>query len=223
MARRSVVAGPIVFSLTLPSASSITSEASGGTTINYTGLDFGANNANRYLIVVAGARMTSGNNITSMTIDGQAATLVTGTFIQQGGASNTSNLQIWQQTTPNSGSTSGTVSITWNAATARTGVAVYRLISGTSAVQSAAVNDSGAGTTAATNTVTVPAGGVGIAASWAGGSTAAITWTNATSDGTNTPGANSRFGVATVTGTGAVSVTSTCAINNLLSLAAWGP
>jgi hypothetical protein len=214
---------PIVFSFAFVG---FIGESSGGTTINYTVTGTNAANANRYLIVVACARMSTVNTLSSMTIDSQSATLVNAgtTTVSQVGGTNGSNCAIYQQTAPNTSCTAScNVSVTWGAATSRTGVSLYRMVTGTPSATSS--NNANVTSSASLNTtVTVPATGAAIAGVWESSTTSAISWVNATQDMTTNPAASSLFSTATLSGTGLVSVSVTPNLStSIMTAAAWGP
>lgn len=198
-------------------------EASGLTTISYSACangvstcNFGATDPNRIIVVCAGARMTTVNAISSMTIGGSSATAVSGTAIAEGGT-NGSNSGCYQAAP---GGTSGTVSITWGAAAARTGIAIYRIVTSTATANS---SDSKASATTITNgTLAIAGGGKGIAFSFQRGTTTAPTWAGATQDYTAVSGSTSEVSGATVSASSSA-ISAGVNANQVLSLAAWGP
>jgi hypothetical protein len=211
--------GGIVFALDWQSGAN---ESSGLTTITYASLAFGAADANRTIAVAIAARMTTVNTISSVTIGGIAATLVAGSVVQVSGT-NGANSAIYQAAVPSG--TTGDVVVTYGAAAARTGVSVYRLITGTPTATSANTYANASGNPAAA-AITIPSGGKGFAAVFQTSGTSVYTWSNATPSGGDyqvSAGGASRFSSATVTSTGSPSADVGSATSQILTTAAWGP
>jgi hypothetical protein len=190
-------------------------ESSGSTTITYTALGIGAADPNRIIAVAIGARMGTVNAISSVTIQGIAATLVSSSVAQVGGT-NGANSAIYQAAVPTG--TTANVVVTYGAATQRTGVSAYRIITGTPTATSAATSV----TNISTLSLTIPSGGSGFAFNFQQSSVGADSWTGATQDYTALANAASRVSSATVSATGTVTpnVTNTA---QTMSAAAWGP
>jgi hypothetical protein len=217
-------AGTITFSLTWVGAAG-DSSATGN--INYSVTGTNTTDANRYLIAFVCAREATVNTITSVTIDGVATTLVNAgsTTASNWGGTNGSNCGLYQQNTANSSCTSPcTVNVVYGANATRSAVNMYRLVTGTAAASNSGsyTNASSGGNTVST---TVSASGKGIIGFWESASAAAMTWGNATQDAQgNDPSNNSRYSVATINGTGSVSVTTAAVANGSNgSWASWGP
>ena len=169
-------------------------EASAGTTITYSSLSFGTVDSNRIIAVVACARMATVNTISSMTIGGISASAVSNTIAQTGGT-NGSNCQMFQAAVPTG--TTGSVVVTYGAATARTGITVYRIVTGTTTATSSSSNNGSSNPL--TCTLTLPGSGGGFVANWQSSTTTATTWTNATETYTATAAGSSRMSSATAT------------------------
>lgn len=212
-------AAPITFSLVWTAAQS---ENSGGTNITYncgSSCSFGASDPNRIIVVFAAARMTTGNSISSVTVDGNTASLVTGTVIQQGGT-NGNNAAMYQYAL-GSGSTSGNVVVNWSAATARTCVSIYRIVTGTTTRTQ--VNTESAAASPTSVTITKAASDSGIVGFYGGNINSALSWSNATSDYTALdPSSTARCGSATITASNPQQ-TSSGATAHVMSAATWGP
>ncbi len=213
---------PITFSLTFTDSQV---EASGGTVISYTctvACSFGATDPNRYMILEACARMATVNTApTVVTLGLASASLVASTSIGVSGT-NGSNCSIWQLTAPLTTNASTAVSVTWPAAAARTGIAIYRLVTGT---PTATAGNTAVVTASASLglTIAVPAGGKGIAAVWENSATTALSLTNATQDATGNAGGSSLFAALSITGTGSVTMAAGTLSNSIMPAAAWGP
>lgn len=198
------------------------SDTSNTTTVNYGSLAIGAADTNRIVVVAIASRMATVNTISSVTIGGVAATLVSGTVAQIGGT-NGANSAIYQAAVPTG--TTATVSVTYGAAAVRSAVSVYRLITGTPA----ATSSNNANNTSASigGAVTVPASGGGIALYWNQAGSVTVTWTNASEpeDYIVAPAGPSTLSTSKISGTGALTVTaapSSSGQNQVFSVAAWG-
>lgn len=207
----------VTFSLTFPSSSSHQEEASGGTTVNYTSIDIGAADTNRIVVVAVGSRMTTVNTITSVTIAGVSATLVSGTSVQQG-VTNGSSGGIYQAAVPTG--TTCTVTIVYGGAAARTGIAAYRLVTGTPTATSS--DNKASASPIADGTLTIPSGGKGIAFLFEASGAAAPSWANATQDYAALAGGSSECSSASVTASSSAIGSGTVATSQIMVLAAWG-
>ena len=209
-------------------------DSAGGTTVTYSSLSFGAAASNR---IIAVAVVNRANNtiptVSSMTIGGGSATQVASAQATDSGDFFAGD--IWQAAVPTG--TSGNVAITYSAASLRSGIDLYRIVTTTPTAASANGVAPGASATNApvSTTVTIPSGGAALSIYGLRGaqsSTPSITWTNATSDftATNVGGANLLMvGSATTNGlTGSTTITGQTTGNAnstpvLMSSAAWGP
>lgn len=195
-------------------------ENSGGTTITYSSRALGSPHARRRIIVFASARMTTVNTITGVTVAGIAATAVSGTAAQQGGT-NGSNCQIWQADVPTG--TTGDIAVTYGAATSRTGISVYRLITANSAAISSNQTSQASGTSLSAS-LTVPANGAGIAGIMLNSVSSAIAPSNCTEDFEATATGPSEIWSGSTTVVGAVTPGGTfSSAAGSYSCAAWGP
>lgn len=211
---------PIVFSLAVTDWEA---EASGGTTISYSACvngvstcNLGAADPNRIIVVCAGARMVTANTVSSVTIAGVSATLVASTVAQFGGT-NGVNSACYQAAVPTG--TTGTISVTWGAAAARTGIGIYRVVTGTTTANSTDGQSSG---TTVTCSLTIAAGGKGIGFGFGQGAYAA-SWSNATQDFSVQPAGSSTATGATVSTTSAAISPTGVSGAQVLSCAAWKP
>lgn len=212
-------AAAAVFSLTNTDSGSDTSNS---TTVNYGTKNFGAADPNRIIVVAIGARFVAGNSITSVTIGGVAATLVSGTTSASGTI--LGGTAIYQAAVPTG--TSGAISATFSSAAVRSAISVYRLITNTPTAADG--NNAATTSTAALSaSVNVPSGGGGLAAVFYQTGTVTFTWTNAVEDvDFATAVGTSSFTSAKLSGTGAVTATSTASVGGqqqTYSVAAWGP
>jgi hypothetical protein len=213
------IAAPIVFDLAWTAGAS---DASSSTTVNYGSLAIGAADTNRIVVVAIASRMTTVNTISSVTIGGVPATLVSGTLAQIGGT-NGSSSAIYQAAVPTG--TTATVSVTYGAAAVRSAVSVYRLITGTPTATSS--NNANNVSTSIGGAVTVPSGGGGIALYWNQPGSVTVAWTNASEpeDYIVAPSGPSTLSTSKISGTGSLTVTATPSVgglNQLFSAAAWG-
>lgn len=191
----------------------------GGSPITFTGISFGTADTNRIIAVpVCWRANADGDTITGMTIGGVSATQASGAYVSATGGAWISD--IWYAAVPTG--TSGNVVVTFSATTSRTGIATYRIITGTSTPTSVQ-NTSGNGTVIS-KAITINSGGKGLAFfSDRIGSGTNIVWTNATSDyNALTVGTFSDISGANVSASATVSADNT-PLNTFstLVLAAW--
>lgn len=191
-------------------------EAAAGTTVTYPSMAIGAPHARRIVVVAIGARMTTANTISSVTIAGIPATLVEGTVAQNGGT-NGANSAIYQASVPTG--TTADIVVTYGAATSRTGIAVYRLVTINVTATSADQRQTG---TTVNGSLTVVQGGAGLVFTYLTSSSAAVTWSGATQDYTAVSGGSSRVSSASVLATSAA-INNGVSAGHVLSLAAWSP
>lgn len=194
-------------------------EASGTATVSYncaSSCAFGAADPNRYIVVFAGSRITSGS-ISSMTIGGVAATQVSGAASSNGSAVT----DIWIAPVPTG--TNGTISITWSASNFRTGISVYRLVTAHPTANNTQIAETASVvTTLSLPALTIPTGGAGISGIYFQAQAPTVTWVNATGDfqTANT----STIATATDTGIGSITVTANFGSSQpVMSAASWGP
>jgi hypothetical protein len=179
MGRGPFASGGATFSIAFTQASQ---EASGGTTITYncgSSCSFGASDPNRVIAVFIGARMTTNNTISSVTIGGNSASLATGSVAQVG--TNGENSAVYYFAL-GAGATTGNVVVTYGAATARTCISIYRIVTSTPTPSASGQNSNGSGSTSLALTAAKPASGGGLAGLFLSGTSAGVSWTNATVD-----------------------------------------
>lgn len=217
------VGGPssssVVFSIAFTQASQ---EASGGTTITYncgSSCSFGASDPNRVIAVYIAARMITVNTISSVTIGGNAASLVTGSIAQTGGTNGVNSAVYYYAL--GSGATSGNVVVTYGAAAARTCISIYRVVTSTPTPATGAQNTVSNGTSIA-QTLSKPAGGGGLDGMYLNGASAGVSWTNASVDYNGTGGTSSQCSSANMTASNP-SVSWTTAQAGASSAATWNP
>ncbi len=164
--------GPVV--IDLPLVSTYLSHANNGTdltTYNFAAFTLpGATGS--YVLVAAAASLAATPSVSSMSIDGQAATLVGGSGV----GADVLRVEFW--IAPSTANASGTISVTWNAAVARCAIAAWNLqnLQSTTLTNSAA--DTGLDPSVALN---VDAGGGGFAMFYAtDADSKTVTWTGLT-------------------------------------------
>lgn len=143
-------------------------DATNLTTYTFTGVDFGAADANRHIVVGFTSRSGSNIEVVSATIGGVTATIDAATIVSQ-------NHSALLRANVTSG-TSGTVSVTLNTGSSRAAIGVYRIVASGLTVVDA---DNAFGGASASVTLDTGDGCV-IAAAADSGST--MTWTNLTED-----------------------------------------
>jgi len=159
-------------------------EASGNTTITYSSVTFGTANSNRVIAIVTAVRSAAGstNPITSVTIGGVSATVVTGTPFY-GGSGSPYNSEVWYASVPTG--TSGNIVVAWTNATTRTGICVYNIVT-TTPTPSSGVANGGLSMTNVTQAITVPSNGVALAGYFDQNTGSTLGFTNGTSSTSNT-------------------------------------
>lgn len=210
--------GGVTFSLAFAGHSE---DTGGGTTVTFTAVAMGAANANRVVAVpIAWRSAGDSDTISSVTIGGVSATQATGAYVSSGGAWIS---DLWYASVPTG--TSGDIVFNFSAASARSGIATYRVVTGTVAPTDVQNATATAGMTVA-HSLTIPGGGKGLA--FFGdrvGNGGSVVWTGAVSDYDATGvGGFSTFSGATVSATGTVTADDTPlnTFSNLI-VAAWGP
>lgn len=194
-------------------------DASGSSTVTYSGLSGGGEHPFRVLAVYVSARMVTVNTITSVTIFGVPATLVDvptpGSATSIGGTNGSAGA-IYYAKVP-SGLT-GSVVVVYGAGAARSGIALYRIITSNPAPFSAQnVSTSGALSTS----LTISPNGAGIVALFENSNTIAVSWSGATQDYSAIAGGSSLISSATMLATNSVSAG--VVTQQIFSGAAWGP
>jgi len=180
---QNVVSGGVVFSLTEVSAQN---ETTGGTSVTYncgSSCSFGAADANRIIAVFISSRQSTVNTITGVTIDGNAATLVSGSVAQQNGTNGTNSAIYYYAL--GAGSTSGNVVATFGASAARSCMVAYRIITSTPTPAAGTPATVTSGTSLA-QTIALPAGGGGFQGAYTNSAVTAPGFTHAISDFSNT-------------------------------------
>lgn len=203
----------VVFSLTWTDG---VAESSAGTTITYSTRAFGAADANRVIAVFIAARMSTVNAITSVTIGGVSATLVPNT-VQQNGGTNGSNSAIYYASVPTG--TTGDVAVTYGAATMRTGISIYSIITSTPTPSIGTGSSAGSGNPS--YSLSVPAGGGGLSGVAEQAASGAVTWAGSTAeDFEATATGPTEISTAHTTATGSVTIAPTFASTAWVSSAA---
>lgn len=139
------------------------------TTYSFAAVNFGTATADRLIVVNTGIGAAFDRTISSATIGGVAATLV---------SNNSGRVHIISAVVPTG--TSGTVSITFSGAAVRCGINAHAIKGYMSSTATGTGNDGPASAASKTATVTVNAGGVGIAGSWIQAVTTVSSWTGCT-------------------------------------------
>lgn len=197
------------------------SDASGGATVTFTGIGIGADVANRVCVVAVSGRTFSGSDtITSVTIGGVTATLVSGSYNISAGLIASG---IYYATGV-SGTTANVV-VVWSAAPPVSAIGTYRIVTPTpTPTFGGGTNGFGAGLSTG---ITVPASGFGIAVYGCRTGNGSVTWTNTTAgagDWAQFPTGARTFGGSSATASATISASSTgSSAGDALSVAAWGP
>ncbi|MBN9497866.1 MAG: hypothetical protein J0H39_14005 [Alphaproteobacteria bacterium] len=192
------------------------------TTYTFSSLSLGAADATRRIVVaIAGQRLGSPAEVSSVTVAGISASRVK---VQQTGNGNDHTVELWAAAVPTG--TSGNVVVTFNTGHLRCSVSVFRLLdaAATAHATSSATNSSAAVSAA----IDIPADGVAIAAAYDNGNTT-YTWTNLTERTDQGGAGNNTLSTACddfASAQSARSITATQASNNApqaLVIASWGP
>lgn len=208
-------------------------DTTGGTTISYGTKSIGAADPNRIVVVALCNRGTVTNaTVASATIGGVSATQVSGALADNG-ATALWTCDMWQAAVPTG--TTAAVSVTYNNASARSAIDLYRIVTGTPTRSDAGQATNSTGNTncgITSSSFTVPSGGAGISmyGCRGPGSANSVTWSapltkdneaifiasafSASSASTSTSGAT--------TATASISAASS-ATPIAISAAAWGP
>lgn len=192
-------------------------------TFNATGL--GATSSNRVIGIIAMARSNANSNsVTGITLNATNNALhCTGSLASPLGLMAS---DIWYFADAGALGTSTNIVVTWTGTNTRSGIYVYNITTTTPTPANCAETSGVTTFTSLSQSITVPANGVGIAgvASQQTGNTQSFT--NATLDSSNALSGGQSTAGGHTTSTGSVSVTgnSTGTANTMvLSLAAWGP
>lgn len=202
-----------------------TEDTSNSTTINYGSVAFGAVAANKVNILAVASRQTNTlDAISSVTVDGSVATLVTNSNT----ATPATLVQAAFYYVTGISHTSGTVQVVWSGASVRSSLASYSLQTCTPTPTSGA-NAAGAAI-GLSKAVTVPASGIGLAIYGCrlSGSASVFTWVNTTAGAgdylANIGGSLTAVGSSKIAATATISVSGTnCTTGDALSTATWGP
>lgn len=145
------------------------------TTYTYNSVPFGADDTNRQLVVAFWLYSGTLGAPTSVTIDGNAASLVTSAVPQ-------ANLGVYIYKVSDSTGSSGTVSISYASAGSSSAISVYRVVNASTTVHATAT-DTTISSDALSNSLSIPARGAAIACvqSITSGTWSA-SWTNITED-----------------------------------------
>lgn len=201
---------------------SLTAQGSSGTgtigtsVINYGTVNYGSGN-NAILIAIWWYGTGTGDTVNAVSVGGSPATQVSGVF-----APNPQSLDLWQLNSP--AGSSANITVTYSApVTYNSNVTIYGLVSTNTSLRSANSTASVGASASVSAAVTVPAGGSAIAiAGDLNGQ--ALSFTNATQDGTYTGGGVSFvWGHTTATGLVTVTATPLALDTNTLGVAAYGP
>jgi adhesin HecA-like repeat protein len=202
---------------------SLTYESIANSTAHTTTVDFGTMTygSGCTRVVVGIGTFAVGVGVSSVTINGVAASAISGTTT----ATNVPST-IWQTNSAVSGS-SGDVQVTFSAAPLdNSAVSLYCLVTSTPTPSSGQSNST-TGAATISQSITVPTGGgaVAFASGYNGGGTTGPNFTNATSDALDNTAGQVIANAGHLTSTGSVSVTAAVSGGSFvsLSLAAWGP
>lgn len=160
----------------LPASISNTDNSEDGTDTNsysFTSQSFGAAQVGDYIIVAITGRAINSRTISSVTIDGETATVVVFDDFTYSSYDNVAAIAI----APASGNGSGTVAITFSGSMVRCGIGVYLATD----LQSSTPTDTGIGEGATpSDTLNIDANGIAVGVTFSTDSGSA--WTNLTSD-----------------------------------------
>jgi large repetitive protein len=226
-ANQSTVVAAAVFETFGVGAWAAIADTSGLTTYTFSSVSFGVADPNRKIVVaISGVRASNaGLTISSLTIGGNAASVVSGTTLQTlaDGTSST-RTAIYELAVPTG--TSGDIVVTFSAACVRCTGAVARVIdtAGTGGSSGQSIGDF---TTALGSiTVTIPTGGVGVYYSYNSANASFNAWTNLTTEDFDTTVASTRAhsaGRRTTAGSTAVTADIAAAATHNLVGCAYGP
>jgi len=199
-------------------------DATSQTTYTFTGRAIGSAAASRVVVVVVASRVSGAASAASgVTIGGSSASLVKSLATT---VTNTDTIDVYQLAI--AAGTTATVVVTYPAAMARCGVAVYSVIGSNGVVPSGAAAATSASLTAPSASITVPVGGGSIVGASGGGGPNTATATNYTQDLANNIGASGTIIVAghDTSHSGSTTYTITwdaAAAESAAAFAAWSP
>lgn len=193
------------------------SDTSGNSATMNLGATVPAGNTRYVIVATHGCVNATAGNVSSVSIGGNAATLLYRPFVGMGRPT-----EIWYIV--NNTLTSGTVTVNYDTAQFASGMAVWNLINPGSITPTFSNFNNTAATAALSLSVTVPTGGVAMLLDSTNVSSGDGTWTNATELYDNPNGSVYRSGaIRTTAGTATVTITRPNTQNHTFVAAAWGP
>lgn len=185
----------------------------------------GASDSQRVIVIEVMWRVDAATGLTGVTVNGNAATQISGAAAIMTNGVSTDMWQITEAAAGTSGLTTAAVVVTFNETPLRAAIGVHRVLTSTPTPSTAANNQTASAQTLALGAITVPASGGSIACSlYRNAGTA--TWTGLSNDyDSGIVGIHDYTGThSSAAGSVTYTVTFTGSANQLsMSAAAWGP